>query len=215
MTPPFSFNKGEWVVFDLDDTLYSELQFLHSGIEHIIETFNLKLSIKDTNYYVSQKNWIHYLLQENGLPIDGQRKSDILKEYRCHFPNITLREGALDFLKTLKRTGCKIGLITDGRSYTQRNKLTSLGVDMFFDKVIISEEFGSEKPAFGNYRAFNANVSKYYIGDNPIKDFITANKLGWTTIMLIEDGYNIHSQNIQVESDYHAKFKIKSFLDLI
>lgn len=215
MTRPISFNEGELVVFDLDDTLYPEWQFLHSGIHHIIKKFELNKSMRSTHFYACQKDWIHFLINENSLTLTDQLVSDMLEEYRSHVPNITLREGALQLLRELKEQRCSIGLITDGRSNTQRNKLSSLGIDKFFDQIVISEELGSEKPSFENFNCFNQSVTKYYIGDNPRKDFVAPNQLGWTTIMLLNDGYNIHSQDLIVAETYQAKLKIKSFKDLI
>jgi len=215
MTLPFSFNEGEWVVFDLDDTLFPEWQFLHSGIRHIIKHFELNNSMRSTHFYASQKDWIHFLINENSLTLTDQLVSDVLEEYRNHVPSITLREGALQFLRALKEQRCSIGLITDGRSITQRNKLSSLGIHKFFDQIVISEELGSEKPSFDNFNCFNQSVTKYYIGDNPRKDFVAPNQLGWTTIMLLNDGYNIHSQDLIVAETYQAQFKIESLKDLI
>jgi putative hydrolase of the HAD superfamily len=215
MTLPFSFNEGEWVVFDLDDTLYPEWQFVHSGIRHIIKKFKLNKSTRSTGFYASQINWIHFLINENSLALTDQLLSDVLEEYRHHVPSITLREGALEFLSALKEQRCSIGLVTDGRSITQRNKLSSLGIDMFFDQIVISEELGSEKPSFDNFKAFDFNVAKYYFGDNLRKDFVTPNRLGWATIMLLDDGCNIHSQDLRVAETYQAQFKIESFIDLI
>jgi len=215
MTLPFSFNSGEWVVFDLDDTLYPEWQFLHSGIRHIIKKFKLNKSTRSTRFYACQKDWIHFLINENSLTLTDQLVYDVLEEYRNHIPSITLREGALQSLRALKQQRCSIGLVTDGRSITQRNKLSSLGIHRFLDQIVISEELGSEKPSFNNFNSFDQNAPKYYIGDNPRKDFVAPNQLGWTTIMLLDDGYNIHSQDLIVAETYQAQFKIESFKDLI
>ncbi len=35
-----------------------------------------------------------------------------------------------------------------------------------------------------------------YVGDNPKKDFIAPNSLGWLTIGLRDDGRNIHKQDL-------------------
>ena len=215
MTLPISFNEGEWVVFDLDDTLYPEWQFLHSGISHIIKKFKLNRSTSSTRFYACQKDWIHFLINENSLNLTDQLVSDVLEEYRNHVPSITLREGALDFFKALKEQRCSIGVITDGRSVTQRNKLSSLGIHKFLDQIIISEELGTEKPSLDNFNSFDKSVPKFYIGDNPRKDFVAPNQLGWTTIMLLDDGNNIHSQDLIIAETYQAQFKIESFKDLI
>lgn len=34
-----------------------------------------------------------------------------------------------------------------------------------------------------------------YVGDNPRKDFIAPNALGWLTVCLKDDGRNIHKQD--------------------
>ena len=161
MTLPFSFNEGEWVVFDLDDTLYPEWQFLHSGIRHVINKFNLKKSTHSTRFYASQKDWVHSLINENSLTLTDQLVSDMLEEYRNHVPSIALREGALHFLRVLKEQRCSIGIITDGRSVTQRNKLSSLGINKFLDQIVISDEFGSEKPSLDNFNSFDQSVPTF------------------------------------------------------
>ena len=102
-------------------------------------------------------------------------------------------------MNELKHRGITLGLITDGRSISQRNKIKALGLDRWFDNenIIISEETQSEKIEEPNFRHF---VKKYrgaeftYVGDNPKKDFIVPNRLGWKTVMLKDDGRNIHKQ---------------------
>ena len=72
-------------------------------------------------------------------------------------------------------------------------------------RAVISEDFGSEKPALANFEYF---MKRYpgcsdftYVGDNPDKDFIAPNTLGWETICLRDDGRNIHKQEFSVVSD--------------
>ena len=106
-------------------------------------------------------------------------------------------------------------LITDRHSVTQRNKIKALNIDTLFDLIIISEEFGSEKPNPKNFEAFNKfnTIEKYYIGDNTSKDFIAPNALGWTTICLPDNGNNIHMQDFNKELIYLPKIKIHNLSD--
>jgi putative hydrolase of the HAD superfamily len=58
-----------------------------------------------------------------------------------------------------------------------------------------------------------------YIGDNPKKDFYWANRLGWTTIMLLDNGRNIHHQaeviaSLENPHEYLAQYTIKHLTDL-
>jgi putative hydrolase of the HAD superfamily len=119
--------------------------------------------------------------------------------YREHIPEIKLSDDTRKFLDRLKAKGGGMGLITDGRSVTQRNKLKALQVLDLFDDLIISEEFGSEKPDPANYRYFEDKYPGsrfYFFGDNTIKDFIIPVQLGWTSICIKDAGENIHPQDI-------------------
>jgi putative hydrolase of the HAD superfamily len=103
-----------------------------------------------------------------------------------------------------------LGLVTDGYSKTQRNKLKALEIEELFDLVVISEEFGSAKPSEANFAVFHQFKTDqyYYIADNPAKDFVSPNALGWQTICLIDAGKNIHKQDYTKESLYLPRLKI-------
>src|SRR5690606_8714298 len=122
-----------------------------------------------------------------------------------------------ELLKRLKKSNVRMGLITDGRSKQQRNKIEALKLRDYFKDIIISEEFGSEKPNIRNFKYFN---DKYlgcqflYIGDNTAKDFIAPNKLGWLTVCLLDQGNNIHQQNFNVKKAQQPVFTINSISEL-
>ena len=85
----------------------------------------------------------------------------------------------------------------------QRNKIEALGLSRWMDAedIVISEEFGSEKPALSNYAYFMERYPEChdftYVGDNLKKDFIAPNALGWLTVCLKDDGRNIHRQEVE------------------
>lgn len=187
------------VCFDLDDTLYKEIDFVKSAFGEIAAC-------------EGHPEWVDLMMQwffdgENVfLRLNrqlGQHKpiADYLTVYRNHFPHISLSDGVRSTLDALARKGVVLGLITDGRSVSQRNKIKALGLEKWFaDKnIIISEEFGSEKTEERNFCYFNQlypEASFAYVGDNPSKDFLVPNGLGWETIMLKDDGRNIHRQGV-------------------
>jgi len=209
--------KTKYIIFDLDDTLAYEIDYLKSAYKEIAENVdkvnseNLRLEMLDA--YHKGLNVFEILIQK--YPIST--KEGLLNIYRTHFPDVQFIEGANDLLDDIKNKGYKIGLITDGRSITQRNKLKALGIEGLFDLIIISEEFGSSKPDERNYKAFIVdNIAEYfYIADNPKKDFLTPNKLGWTSICLLDKGNNIHPQNFDLETDYVPKIKVDSLKEII
>jgi putative hydrolase of the HAD superfamily len=201
-------------VFDLDDTLYSERDFEKSGIEFVYENLSIKHISLET-ILNNRENWIKQIIDGSNNQITLQIVLDI---YRNHFPTIQLYKDAKVFLEKLLSQGTEMSLITDGRSITQRNKLRALGIETFFKNIVISEEVNSEKPSEYNFRMVMDNkiAENYiYIADNPKKDFITPNKLGWTSICLLDRGQNVHKQNFNISSEYLPLFSISSFEEII
>lgn len=190
-------------VFDLDDTLYPEITFLESAYKHIAEKISpitgKNIYNEMLQRYKNHENvfqWIFYTYFQNNNEITT---SDLLALYRNHEPKINLNIGVRELLDTLKKKEIPLGLITDGRSITQRNKIKALKLNGYFNDVIISEEFGSEKPNESNYLYFENKYPGnrfYFIGDNTSKDFFVPLKLNWTTICLKNNGRNIHPQNL-------------------
>ena len=216
------------VCFDLDDTLYKEIDFLKSAFKEIVE-YGVKCSGRqdlraDDLYdgmlgkYFSKEDAFDYLITSVGTHLD---KATLLSLYRNHVPQITLSEGAIELLTEIKGKGYDIGIITDGRSVQQRNKIKALGLDKIISEgnIIISEEFGSEKPSSQNYSYFvdrYSNAAEYiYIGDNIKKDFIAPNTLGWKTVCLKDDGRNIHKQQFDKSQEYMPQIVVSSLRDLI
>ena len=214
------------ICFDLDDTLYKEIDYLKSGYWKIAELIARRYRLSCNDVYDKMYDW--YRSGENAFSkvndyygLDNPI-GDYLNIYRYHHPNISLNEGVSETLTSLKDQGYMLGLISDGRTITQKNKIEALGLDLFFDddNIVISEEFGSEKPSLANYQYF---MTKYpdaesftYVGDNPQKDFIAPNKLGWKTICLLDDGNSIHRQIFDsLDLPFHPLYKIDNINELI
>lgn len=198
------------IAFDLDDTLYKEIDFVRSAFDYIDLYLYRKYPFKRKYIY----NILYTAFEKKENPFDklftilgntnykvSENITDMVRMYRNHNPSIKLDSKTQETLSRLKSEGYVLGLITDGRSITQRNKIAALGLDIFFEKhdIIISEEFGSEKTNISNFKYFNDRYpflkKMFYIGDNPKKDFLNPMKLGWKTICLKDNGMNIHSQD--------------------
>lgn len=208
-------NKDVVVVFDLDDTLYSELDYLISAYKEIA----LLLGASNEKYffavlfslYRNNENVFDFIVKQYDV-----NKEYLLKLYRNHIPRIKPKKKAVKILKSIKSNGGKIGLITDGRSITQRNKLKALRIEKYFDLLIISSEIGESKPSSKAFlKVMNELPAKeyFYIADNFKKDFIAPNKLNWQTIGIIDSGKNIHSnayENQEREQlPRHLLYKLK------
>lgn len=207
--------KTKTIVFDLDDTLIKEIDYLKSAFMEISRIVNSE----DENLFQQMMNW--YFKKENVFQnlVDLYPNNNIMSlrtVYRNHFPDFDSNTKVKEFLVELKERGFVLGLITDGYKVTQRNKIKALDIELLFDLIIISEEFGSEKPNLKNYEIFHQfdTDEYYYIGDNVNKDFITPNSLGWKTVCLIDNGSNIHKQDFEKDTLYLPQINILNLLEL-
>ena len=211
------------LIFDLDDTLYKEIDFLKSAYKDIAirlskeTTVSFDLILADMlKYYASGLNVFSKIIHV--YAIKKYCVDDLITIYRNHEPHIVLPKPVENMLFRLKQTVFKVGLITDGRSVQQRNKIKALGLSDYFDDIVISEEFGSEKPNEANYVFFEERyghaMDYIYVADNTQKDFLVPNALGWHTICLLDDEQNIHKQSFDLESDKLPKQSIADILEL-
>lgn len=210
-------NNKTVIVFDLDDTLYNEISYLKSAYQEIAQKVDANkwemLYAKMFSLYRCGENVFQYISKQ--YSIDVQK---LISLYRNHVPNIEPFNGVSTLFGDIKKAEGKIGLITDGRSRTQRNKLESLGLIKYFDEIIISEEIGSEKPNEANYKAIEKafpDCIYYYIADNIRKDFIAPNELGWISIGVIDNGLNIHFDgHLYMTNPYTPKYFVNSVADI-
>ncbi|MDE6310427.1 MAG: HAD hydrolase-like protein [Muribaculaceae bacterium] len=194
--------------FDLDDTLFHECDYVLSGRRAVARHFARRLGLDESGLLQAMDNCpvrgpeafdaLHKLLAPDGIAI-----GEIIEVYRSHKPDISLSPEAEDVLSQLQAAGINLALITDGRSIGQRLKFEALGLERFFapEAVIISEELGADKLRPLPFRTLESlypdAVQRFYIGDNPAKDFREARKLGWRTVMLADSTQtNIHSRNL-------------------
>lgn len=188
-------DKNTVIVFDLDDTLYNEIDYLKSAYLDLAKELEPQqwehLYTRLFSLYRNKLDVFEFICDSYSIS-----KEELLHRYRNHKPNIKPFDGVLETFKNIKDKEGKLAIVTDGRSSTQRNKLTQLGLIPFLDYIVISEEIGSEKPNKANFKAVEDHFkldTYYYIADNFKKDFITPKKRSWCTIALIDRGLNIHS----------------------
>lgn len=201
LTTRSSLGGREVVVFDLDDTLYNERDFLLSAYGELarwIESVSEARGVLEfmTATYADGVDVFGETIERFGLGIE---KEEMVARYRTHKPAISLSPDARE---TLERLGQRavLGLITDGRSVTQRNKVDALQLQRYIPEgnIIISEEFGYAKPAPEPYLYFEQRYpeagSYTYVGNSLLKDFVAPNALGWRTVCLRDNGRNIRPQ---------------------
>ena len=183
------------VIFDLDDTLYSEKEYVRSGYKKIAEAFGMpEMEEELWQGFLEKQPALDVVLSHHGLE---DRKEEALHIYRSQTPDIHLYPGVAEMLKRIGRTH-KVAIITDGRPEGQRAKLRALGLEKV--PFVITDELGGVEYRKPNPKAFKMMFEKLntlpeyaaYIGDNIHKDFIAPEKLGmWCIWFKNKDGlYN-------------------------
>jgi putative hydrolase of the HAD superfamily len=185
------------LVFDLDDTLYVEADFVHSGFRAVDDWLRSERGIDGflacaTGLFAAgrRKRIFDETLLLLKLPTDTALVADMLAVYRGHSPGITLpseSESVLDWASTRFH----LALVTDGYAGVQRKKLAALGVDRWVQCCVVTDELGRDqwKPHPAGFERVMARFpglreGYVYVGDNPGKDFIAPRQLGWRTIRL-------------------------------
>ena len=193
------------IVFDLDDTLYDEIDFVKSGFKEI-ENY-----LKDEKYY----NFMYELFESEGsgrvfnklinkfdLDVDINKLIEI---YRFHNPDIVLSTESLELLNFSK--DFKTALISDGHYIMQKNKFDALGLDEFIEYPIFTDFYQTKKPALKPYQIvmekFNDEKKFVYISDNPKKDFKAVKELGWTGIRY-KNRVGIY-KDFETDTDYEVE----------
>ncbi len=183
------------IIFDLDDTLYPEKDYVFSGFEVISNFLQKKyhldaknsLQFLQSNFEANGRDKIFDLLLSTIMP--EQQKNEqlaVIKEmveiYRNHSPNIDLNIETIDLLNEIKCSGWKMSIVTDGLPLMQKNKIQSLGLDSFFDTIIYCWEYKCPKPSPIGFKIasekMNIDIENCLIvGDHPEKDIVPARQL--------------------------------------
>jgi len=184
------------IVFDLDDTLYSEQDYVLSGkravVAAISDCFNVDIGAEFLYY---DGDFLDRVCALADLPYAV--KETLLWVYRTHIPDISLRPGVTSLLGELRSRGDAICILTDGRAITQRLKIRALQIDV--DSIYVSEQLGAKKPDAIGYEKITTDFpadNYVYVGDNPQKDFIAPKRMGWQTFGFVADGKSIHRYDL-------------------
>lgn len=179
------------LIFDLDDTLYCERDFVASGCRAVAEHLSAACGRPSEE--------IHRRMMAT-LAREGKRRvlpavlecypnpeiqvADLVAVYRGHRPEIRLFTGYAQLLKEL-RAGYRLGIITDGIPAVQRAKCAALGLEDAVDSILYTWEYGQEreKPHPYSFRLMLACLGvqpneALFIGDSLEKDCRGAHRVG-------------------------------------
>ena len=216
------------IIFDLDDTLYDEIEYCKSGFASVSE-FLAGLPKAPPSERIFAAFWKQFTagnrtktfnaaLDELGLDYDDKLIKELIKAYRDHVPKITLPQDSRDVLCQLSGK-YTLALLTDGFLPAQQLKVQALGIEKYFKCIVYTEQLGRDcwKPSPAGLEQLMQDLNTKpetiaYVADNEKKDFIAPNKLGFLTIQIIRPA-RIHTES-SAESGAAARYVIPKISQL-
>ena len=206
------------VVFDLDDTLYPEVEFVYSGYRIVSEAVYKQWGFKIYDELVAlfeegqRGDLFTPVLRKHLRIVKESYVQQLVKIYRQHIPRIHPFPEVLKVLDKLKPL-YRLAIISDGLLSVQERKLRVLGIGHYCDEIIFSDKWGQNfwKPHPWPYeecvrRLFLEPASMVYVGDNPNKDFVTPRRIGMKTVRVRRIG-TLHWQ-VRLSPEFEADYEI-------
>ncbi|KPL22368.1 MAG: hypothetical protein AMJ75_08165 [Phycisphaerae bacterium SM1_79] len=211
------------VAFDLDDTLYDEIEYCKSGLAAVAAFLanrpkapradGIFTALWEQFIAGNHKETFNAALDELDMSYDGQLVQELVNVYRNHVPKITLPQDSRDVLCELSAK-YTLALLTDGFLPAQQLKVQALEIEKYFKCIVYTEQLGRAcwKPSPAGFEKIMQTLKVKpeniaYIADNEKKDFIAPNKLGFLTVQLIRTA-RIHTA-IHPEPFAKAQFVIQ------
>jgi putative hydrolase of the HAD superfamily len=189
------------VVFDIDDTLYLERDYVRSGFAAVGAWARSELGMPD----LDARAWAAFeagvrgrifdeALAACGVRPNGSLVSQLVDVYRSHAPAIGLLDDVRSWLAA-RASDLALAVVSDGAPASQRAKATALGLADWADPMVFTDELGPGrgKPHPAAFECVEAAAGLTgracaYVGDNPTKDFAGPRCRDWRTVRVRRAG---------------------------
>lgn len=189
------------LVFDLDDTLFAERDYVLGGFRAASRWLEAEHGIRG----LSEEAVILFdqglrgtifdqVLSRIGCTANVGIVDGLVRAYRAHRPALTLCPDAAESLNWAEGR-FRLALVTDGYSDVQERKIESLGLEKRIGCRILTDALGRSfwKPSPEGFNRVMAALPGspggfVYVADNPRKDFIAPRALGWRTARIRRSG---------------------------
>jgi putative hydrolase of the HAD superfamily len=196
------FIKRNVLVFDLDDTLYPELSYVHSGFRAVAAFLSPLLAVPADTLAAG-------MIAEEAAKGRGQVFDNVLRRhgrwskalvaaclrtYRQHRPELALFPDAERALTRLDDQ--PLYIVTDGHKEVQARKVAALGLAGRVRHAYLTNRYGRHR-AKPNPHVFQLICQREgvspaevtYVGDNVKKDFVGIKPLGFNTVRVLRGNY--------------------------
>ena len=189
------------VVFDIDDTLYLERDYVSSGFAAAGAWARTELGLAD----FAERAWLMFqegvrgrifdeTLAACGARADGAVVSRLVDVYRAHTPSIEPFPDVAVWVAG-RPDDVAVAVVTDGPLASQRAKAAALGVAAWADPIVFTEDLGPGrgKPHPAAFELVEdatgvGGAACAYVADNPAKDFAGPRSRGWRTVRVRREG---------------------------
>jgi putative hydrolase of the HAD superfamily len=215
------------IVFDLDDTLYLEGDYVRSGFRAVADELALRLALSADEAFNEldalfqggeHRRTFDRWVEARGLGSDGL-VAELIDVYRSHRPTMATFPGVPELLGRLG-ADYALGLLSDGYEDVQRKKLEALAIEGAFQAVVFSDSVGRDawKPSPKPYHAILAALGvsgpeAVYVSDNPLKDFLGARRVDMRSIRVRVPG-GVYRELEPETPDHAADADLTSLSDL-
>lgn len=210
------------IVFDLDDTLYPELSYVHSGFRAVADFLSpiidqssqVIFEALEKEESIKRAEVFDRFLTSRSFASTALIKQCV-KVYRGHEPILSLFSEAEECLKRLHNH--PIYIVTDGNHLVQRHKVQALGLEPMIKRCFYTYAHGLQykKPSPYCFEKICKleNVtpeSVVYIADNPYKDFVGLKPLGFQTIRVLTGAYRY----VRMPPPFEAERKVQNLHEI-
>jgi putative hydrolase of the HAD superfamily len=186
------------VLFDLDDTLYPERAFVESGFRAVAKWLerrfgwaagDLAREMEGLHQRYGRGHIFDRLLAYHHVDPTPTIVASLVTIYRSHRAHISPYPDVVPTLDALRRSGTRLGLVTDGLASVQRGKVRALRISRLLAVLVFSDEVDRNRPkpdplpfrvALELMRVPAARA--VYVGNDAAKDFTGARSVGMGTV---------------------------------
>lgn len=148
-------------IFDMDGVLMDSVGLNWQAYNEVLERYGKRVATEDIRRYVGKgvHEQVDMLNQDLNLELDtDQFMKDVYQPMRALFKNLQPNPGVVDFLNKLKNAQVPIALGTGNSREEAKQRLSTMGIEEYFDTVVTQEDTDLHKPNPDVYLKAAANL---------------------------------------------------------